>query len=166
MIYAFDTFYFEGKAKTIGVGFESWTDEKPTIVFDEIRADIQEYESGSFYKRELPCILSLLDKIALKKGDLIIVDGFVLLSDDQKLGLGGYLYKALKGIYPIIGVAKNDFVGLNKLQRKVLRGESKKPLYITSLGIDLEEAAKDIKSMHGEFRMPTLLKIVDQLTRT
>jgi hypothetical protein len=38
-------------------------------------------------------------------------------------------------------------------------------LYVGSVGIDKEMAAENIKQMHGEFRIPTLLKMVDSLAR-
>ncbi|WP_207420305.1 hypothetical protein [Desertivirga brevis] len=51
----------------------------------------QEYIPGEFYKRELPGILSLLDKINFELIQAIIIDGFVILNDEGKPGLGGYL---------------------------------------------------------------------------
>jgi deoxyribonuclease V len=38
-------------------------------------------------------------------------------------------------------------------------------LFITAAGVSLERAADYIKAMHGPFRLPTLLKRVDQLCR-
>jgi len=124
-----------------------------------------EYESGSFYKRELPCILSILKNIELKEGDILVVDGYVHLSDDGKKGLGGYLFEKLENKYTVIGVAKNLFNGIDKMMRPIERGKSKKPLYITAENIDLDIATQNIKSMHGQFRMPTLLRRLDQLSR-
>ncbi len=43
--------------------------------------------------------------------------------------------------------------------------KSIKPLFITSIGIDLEEATKLIKNMNGQNRIPTLLKKLDTLTK-
>jgi deoxyribonuclease V len=68
---------------------------------------IEEYTSGEFYKRELPCILSLLGKNHFDNIEAIIVDGFVYLDDQNKLGLGGHLYERLPYKVPVIGVAKN-----------------------------------------------------------
>ena len=65
----------------------------------------------------------------------------------------------------IIGIAKSNFVSLEKKKREVLRGTSKKPLYITSIGIDLDTAAKLIEQMSGPNRIPTLLKTLDTLTK-
>lgn len=166
MILAFDTHYFEDKAKTVAVQFEHWTDEVANQVYNETLTGIVAYESGAFYKRELPCIVSLLKQIDLTTIDVIVVDGFVVLDDEGALGLGGYLYKTLDQKVPIIGVAKNNFAKIDALKTPVFRGDSKKPLYITSKGIALEQAASYIQEMHGEYRFPTLLKEVDRIGRT
>lgn len=167
MILAFDTYYLEDKAKTVCLAFKNWSDAKPTNSYEEIIDGIAEYESGAFYKRELPCILSLLNKIKSEFENIsaIIIDGYVIIDDQNKLGLGGHLYKKLNSSIPIIGVAKSGFYGNTKNVLELLRGESTKPLYITALGIGLTTAYKNIKSMHGEFRIPTLLQILDTKTK-
>lgn len=165
MILAFDTYYFEDKAKTVGLAFENWTNNLIINTYVETLSGIDEYVSGEFYKRELPCIVSILNQINLTACEAIIIDGFVVLNDDEKLGLGGHLFQTLKGKIPVIGVAKNNFLQLEKLKREVMRGESKKPLYITAKGIDLDEAAARIKNMDGQFRLPDVLKKVDALGR-
>ena len=165
MILAFDTYYFDDNAKTVAVQFEHWTDAEPIQVFSETLTDIEPYESGSFYKRELPCILSLLKQIDLDAITTIVIDGFVVLDDHGALGLGGYLYEALDQKIPVIGVAKNNFAKIDQLKVPVLRGDSLKPLYITSKGMDLQQAAAYILQMHGDYRFPTLLKEVDRLGR-
>lgn len=166
MIYAFDTYYHNDFAFTACIGFSNWESESSEVTITEKLDGHHEYISGEFYKRELPCILNLLKQVDLKEGDVIIVDGFVVLDDDGKHGLGGFLYEVLNGKNPIVGVAKNNFATLNNLKREVLRGESQKPLYITSLGIDLNDAENKIQQMHGPYRMPTLLKELDQLSRS
>ncbi|CAL2075590.1 Endonuclease V [Tenacibaculum sp. 190524A02b] len=165
MILAFDTYYYEDKAKTVGIAFNHWQDEVETTIYEETLSDIAPYVSGEFYKRELPCIMSLLNKIDLTNCQAIIIDGFVVLDDTDKLGLGGYLYEKLHKEIPIIGVAKNNFANLNNLKRAILRGESKKPLYINAKGVDLDIAATNITSMFGKYRIPDLLKKVDSLGR-
>lgn len=165
MILAFDTYYFEDKAKTVCVSFNNWTDESPAGIKEEILDGILDYEPGSFYKRELPCIVSLLKKYDLKEVELIIVDSYVLLDDEGKLGLGGHLYEHLYKAIPIIGVAKSRFKTNNQNSRALLRGDSKKPLYISAVAVDLDKAVDWIKSMHGNYRMPTLLQILDAKTR-
>lgn len=165
MIYAFDTYYYDDYANTICIAFEDWASEKETKIFSEKTEIISDYESGAFYKRELPCILSLLNKIELKEGDIIIVDGYVTLDDDGKIGLGGYLYDALEQKYPIIGIAKNGFTTPDSQRRAIYRGESKTPLFLTVKGSDVDKMKRNIEKMHGSYRIPTLLKKLDQLTR-
>jgi len=166
MIFCFDTHYRKGYAKTSVVGFKNWNSSEPSIETSNYLYQFSNYESGAFYKRELPCLLSIINKIKLEPAkDILIIDGYVLLSDKGKLGLGGYLYHELQCEFPIIGVAKNDFFSLHKLKKLIYRGKSKKPLYVTSLGYDLQEASEKILSMHGEFRMPTMLKLVDKNSR-
>jgi len=166
MIYIFDTYYTEYLANTAVVGILNWNSSEASIIHSEITNEINEYESGAFYKRELPCLLSLIKQLTIKPGnDLIVVDGYVQLSDDGKLGLGGYLYEALDKTIPVVGVAKNDFVGLLTKKREVFRGESRKPLFITSAGVDLDEVSDKIVQMEGDFRIPTMLKLVDQNSR-
>ncbi|MCI3936266.1 endonuclease V [Chryseobacterium aahli] len=165
MIYAFDTYYYEDFAKTVCIAFEDWSSEQENEIFNEKTKITAEYESGAFYKRELPCILSLLEKIPLKSNDIIIVDGYVTLNDEGKIGLGGYLFEALNRKFPVVGIAKNGFSSPDSKRREVFRGESKTPLFLTSIGIDVDEVQKKVEKMHGNFRFPTLLKKLDQLTR-
>ncbi len=47
----------------------------------------------------------------------------------------------------------------------ILRGLSKRPLYVTAAGMDAEVAAKCIVTMHGADRIPTMMKRVDFLSR-
>ena len=165
MILAFDTYYFDQKAKTICLEFAEWNEDKNFKIHSEIIDNVEEYIPGEFYKRELPCILSLLKQIDLSTIEVIVVDGFVYLNDENKYGLGGYLYEKLNKEIPIIGVAKTNFASIEKNKKALFRGESKKPLYITSIGIDLDEAYRKVESMAGEFRFPTLLKELDRLSK-
>ncbi|MGG5207472.1 endonuclease V [Chryseobacterium sp. MIQD13] len=165
MIYAFDTYYYEDHANTVCIAFEDWTSENESDILTEKTDISSEYESGAFYKRELPCILSLLKKIELKEGDIIIVDGYVTLDNDGKIGLGGYLYEALEQEYAIIGIAKNEFASPDSQRRSVLRGESKTPLFLTAKGADVDEILLKVAQMHGSYRIPSLLKKLDQLSR-
>ncbi len=166
MIYCFDTFYGEGYAKTAVVGIEDWYSSEPSFELSDTIHEVNEYESGLFFKRELPCLLSIIERIPLNPIiDIFIIDGYVNLSDEGKPGLGGYLYNELEGKIPVIGVAKNDFISLHNLKKIIYRGESKKPLFVTSIGYDLQKASEKIISMHGNFRIPTILKLADQRCR-
>ena len=165
MIHAFDTYYYDTYAKTVCLSFEDWSAEKESNIYIENLDIPSGYESGLFYKRELPCIVSLLPQIQLRDQDIILVDGYVTLTDQSKMGLGGYLFESLKGAYTVVGVAKNGYASDDTGRREVYRGDSKKPLFVTAISMDVDNAIPMIRSMHGEFRIPTLLKKLDQLTR-
>ncbi len=64
----------------------------------------------------------------------------------------------------MIGVAKRPFYQ-NVEAIAVTRGRSRRPLFVTAIGIDPRQAAAGVQSMHGNFRMPTLLKLVDALSK-
>lgn len=166
MILAFDTYYYDNQAKTVCLGFYDWADEKPARVFTETIDVPAEYEPGAFYKRELPCIVSLLKQIDLNSVNAIVVDGFVVLDDAGKPGLGGWLYEYLDQKIPVIGVAKTNFAQNIVNKRAVVRGLSSKPLFVTAIGMDLDAAANHVKNMYGDYRMPTLLKELDRLTKS
>lgn len=165
MIIAFDTYYSENSAKTVGIGFHYWSDSEAAIIESEIIEGVAEYKPGKFYKRELPCIMSLLDKFEIDKIETIIVDGYTTIDNQGKNGLGGYLYDSLKRKIPVVGIAKNRFKLNSKKATEIMRGNSGKPLFISSLGIDLNLAAEKVKSMHGAYRIPTILKMVDLRTK-
>ena len=162
MILAIDVQYTDDKADVAGVIFENWSSLDAIQCYLTEVAQVAEYEPGSFYKRELPCILQLLQEHKLKP-DIIVVDGYVYLDGVAKSGLGKHLYDSLGGEVEIIGVAKKPFVDISE-KFAVYRGGSQKPLYVTSTG-DVEQAKESIRSMAGKHRNPVLLKKVDQLCR-
>lgn len=162
-ILAVDVDYKNTSATVAGVVFENWSNEQASQVYTTTVENVAEYTPGLFYKRELPCIIKLLEEFDLKP-DCIIVDGLVYLDGVKKPGLGKYLFDHLNAKVIVVGVAKALFEGLPD-NFKLYRGESKKPLYITAAGINLEKAKNLVTSMHGQFRFPTLLKLVDNLCR-
>lgn len=163
MILAVDVDYREDEAIIAGVCFENWKDENPISIIRSKVANIEDYEPGQFYKRELPCILKLIKKYDLKP-DVIVVDGFVTLGKESKPGLGMHLYNSLECTIPVIGVAKRHFKDTASTA-ELLRGESKKPLYVTAVGVNEQDAKGYIHTMHGKYRIPTLLKLVDSECR-
>ncbi|MCC8408689.1 hypothetical protein LJ707_07095 [Mucilaginibacter sp. UR6-1] len=164
MYLAIDVYYVGTIAKAVGLIFIPGSEEvKATIV--EYAANIEDYEPGRFYKRELPCILKLLSKIRLSDIDVIIIDGHVFIDDNGNYGLGGKLWEALNGQVAIIGVAKAKFQNNSTTVDELLRGQSQKPLYVSSVGINLKEATQIIREMKGYNRMPDLLKKVDTLSK-
>jgi deoxyribonuclease V len=165
LILAFDTYYFDNRAKTVCIAFETWESGAPAAIYTETLEGIADYVPGQFYKRELPCILSLLQQVPITNIDAIVIDGYVYLDDEQLPGLGGHLYNALQGKIPVIGVAKSNFATLHKLKLRLLRGNSANPLYITAVGVNLQAAGQYITDMAGPYRIPTLLKTLDTETK-
>jgi len=159
-----DAAYSGDRATAAGVLFSSWIDDECDRTLTKEITGVAPYEPGSFYKRELPCLLALLSDINLDELTAIVVDGYVVLGEAQKPGLGMHLYEAIDRVLPVIGVAKNKFADTPE-SCEVLRGNSQSPLFVTSVGIPLEIAKANIAGMHGEHRMPTMLKKVDQLCR-
>lgn len=163
MILIFDTFYRnDNTAKTVCIKFNSFDSDVIENTYFSIKEDVEPYVSGEFYKRELPCVMELIEQIDLKDVGCIVVDGYV--NHNEKEVLGAKLYHALDDEIPIIGVAKNKFIGENQ-SIEVYRGESKKPLYVTSIGISNIDAASQIKNMYGEYRLPYMIKKVDSFSR-
>jgi deoxyribonuclease V len=163
MILAVDVQYSENNAVAAGVLIENWQDEKAQKECVSLIEGVAGYEPGNFFKRELPCILKLIAEHRLKP-EIIIVDGYVFLDGFSKAGLGKHLYDALNGEVSVVGIAKKRFKDIDS-RFEVYRGSSRKPLYVTAVGMDLEQAKRNVSSMHGENRLPTLIKRADQLCR-
>lgn len=163
MIACFDVDYKdeEKKAQIAGIILQKSTDETPLKAYTLQIEAVAPYEPGAFYKRELPCILQLLNQMT-EPIDLIIVDSYVWLEGSKK-GLGAYLFEALAEGIPVIGVAKSKF--RNAAAIEVYRGDSQKPLFVTAAGISPAAAAWHVQHMAGPYRFPALLKYVDSLCR-
>jgi len=162
VIVCLDVQYAALSANAAVLLFTSWTDAIAARVLTLTVAPIQPYESGAFYKRELPCLLAILESIP-EPLEAIVIDGYVHLDHQLQPGLGARLYEALGGQIPVIGVAKTEFAGAPSAT--VLRGQSKRALFVSSIGTDLAAAAANIARMHGAHRIPTLLKAVDAAAR-
>lgn len=162
MIICIDVQYSPTFAQVGCVSFRDWPDGSPSHELAVSVPPAAEYETGQFYLRELPCLLAAIAELPQFPA-VIVVDGYVWLGA-QRPGLGHYLYNALSRQCPVIGVAKNSFQN-NDMAVQVLRGKSSRPLYLTSVGIPVQTAYNHISEMHGEFRIPTLIKRADQLAR-
>lgn len=163
MILAVDIGYHDGGARCAGVLFETWQSTQPARVIQVARQDVAPYIPGAFYQRELPCIHDVLAQVA-EPLTCIIIDGYVTLGADQRAGLGQKLWESLDPPVPVIGVAKTWFDGTPD-EAHLLRGQSKAPLYVTAIGMTLDAAKAHIASMAGPFRIPAMLKLVDQASR-
>jgi deoxyribonuclease V len=162
MIACVDVDYREDEAVAACLLFRSWPDERSARECVERIRDVEPYQPGQFYRRELPCLLAVLRAVG-EPVEAVVVDGYVWLHDERP-GLGAHLYEALGRAVPVIGVAKTRFLSATAAAA-VRRGNSQRPLYVTAAGLDLAKAAECVRGMHGPFRIPTLLKRVDQLCR-
>ena len=163
MIFCVDVDYQTGVATTAIVGFRAWPDARPSSeAVYRSHAEAAPYEPGQFYKRELPCILDALQRVGAPI-ETVVVDGYVWLGPERP-GLGARLHAALGGGVAVVGVAKRSFLGATDAV-PVTRGESRQPLFVTAVGMDVQAAAAHLLQMHGAFRLPTLLKHVDRLAR-
>jgi deoxyribonuclease V len=164
----------------IDVGYTE-SDSKPTtaiaacVIINDWRAatsasehvvrlsDVQDYQPGQFYRRELPCIQAVLAELS-KPPACVVIDGYVWLDDENHPGLGAYLHQSLGKAISVIGVAKNPFKQ-SLHAHELFRGGSTRPLYITAAGIPITEAADNIAAMQGPHRFPSILKRADRLSR-
>src|SRR5579885_3061597 len=154
-----DVDYRDTEAVAAGLWFRGWTATAAQCQAVAFFAKAAEYEPGQFYRRELPCLLGVLERGP--RADVVLIDGYVWLGEG-KAGLGAHLHAAIGGA--VVGVAKTWFAGATNVV-KVCRGSSRSPLFVSAVGMPVDEAAAQVKAMHGPYRVPTLLKQVDALAR-
>jgi deoxyribonuclease V len=164
MLLAIDVHYKENYAKAVGAIF-NWEDATPQHIIIEKITNVEEYIPGQFYKRELPCIMALVAKVDLVELEAIIIDGHIYIDHLKNYGLGAHLWEALHQKIPIIGIAKKAFHTNKETVITITRGTSKQALYISSIGVAAIDLVSKIKNMHGDFRIPTVLKYIDTLTK-
>lgn len=161
MICCLDVDYAATGVTAAGVAFDAWTDDLAAIeVVLRTRTPPAAYEPGAFYLRELPFLQAVLARMPAL--ETIIVDGYVWLGADQP-GLGKHLHDALGAAGTVVGVAKTRYAGADAAE--VVRGDSAKPLFVTAVGMSVDDAAARVRAMHGAHRIPSLLRRVDALAR-
>ena len=163
MIACFDVHYQGGNANAAALLLEDWASDKPVEQFLVRSSNVAEYQAGRFYQRELGPLRSVIEQITCPVHTFVI-DAYCHLSETGAPGLGAYLHETLPENSIVIGVAKNRFRETNHAV-ELLRGDSDRPLFVSSIGIDYSAAAEHIRSMAGPHRMPTLLKAVDRFCR-
>jgi len=162
VIAAVDVHYMNNNSALAGaIVFADYTDIKGFRSYTKYISRVDDYVPGQFYKRELPCIMAILEIIE-EEIDTVIIDGYVDLGVIP--GLGKHLWNALGGKKKVIGVAKKYFHGSEAF--KLIRHGSRRPLYITAAGIEPHTAVNFISGMHGKYRLPTLLKLADSLSKS
>jgi deoxyribonuclease V len=145
------------------VGFRDWADAAPAMESVTRTAGAPPaYQSGAFYRRELPYVVAALAALAAPPR-VVVVDGYVWLGPGRA-GLGAHLHAALGGGVEVVGVAKRGFERA-VTAIPVLRGTSRQPLFVTATGADVAAVAESVRTMHGPHRIPTLLKRADRLSR-
>ncbi len=160
---ALDVHYGCSRATASCVVFESWEDSSPAEVHRAVIPEAAGYRAGKFFERELPCLLAVLE--AAGRGfDSIVIDGYVHLRAGAGKGLGQHLWEALGCETEVVGVAKTPLKIADRFV-PVLRGWSIKPLFVSAAGCSLAAARKAVLSMHGPYRIPTLLRLTDQYAR-
>jgi len=164
LVAALDVSYRNGVGTAAAVLFRHWLDREPVSQHVVDVSPIEPYIPGSFYRRELPCLLAVLKTIEAPLAT-IMIDGYVWLSETGRVGMGARLYEELGRTTPVIGIAKTTFHG-SAWAVPVLRGTSRWPLYVTAIGIDADLAAAQVAAMRGQSRLPILLATVDRLSRT
>ena len=174
MLLALDSYYKDDICNTSLIVFNK--EESKTIYADTIYTKVtSDYIPGEFYKRELPGIKKILKKFIKEQPELwsqihaVIVDSYITLKvgDKEWDGLGAYVNKFLDKIKQhkiIYGVAKSKFGECDEISCKVYRGKSKNPLYVQTTSAP-KVAGYHVLYMHGKYRIPTMLKEVDRLSR-
>lgn len=163
MIACFDVHYEDDFAVAAAVLIQNWTDAAPKDQFSVKCPGVEAYRAGSFYQRELKPLQEVLKAIP-DSVDHFVLDAYCHLSPEHDPGLGAYFHELLPQGSRVIGVAKNRFRDTTHAE-EVIRGESARPIFVTSIGIDYSTAAEYVRLMAGEFRFPTILKAVDRLCR-
>jgi deoxyribonuclease V len=158
-----DACYGEESALAACVLFGEWMASTPEDVVTAQVEGISAYQPGAFYKRELPVLLAVLRKVK-EPLRAVIVDGYVWLDARHTPGLGAHLHDALLGRVPVIGVAKTAFRD-DDWSLRVMRGKSRRPLFVTTAGYPSNEVAEAIGTMHGDGRIPTMLRLADHAAR-
>jgi deoxyribonuclease V len=127
--------------------------------------EVDPYQPGQFYRRELPALVRVLAEVRSPL-QAVVVDGHVILDARGRPGLGAHLFEALGRRVPVVGVAKRRFGEAGASPAiEVLRGESRRPLFVTAAGLDARRAAEEVARMHGSSRLPWALSRVDALAR-
>jgi deoxyribonuclease V len=158
---AIDVYYPDGGGARAALVVAS--DAAYATVVDERTTTLTEvaaYEPGEFYRRELPAMLAVLAGAGVF--DLIVVDGYVDLDPTGRPGVGARLHTEIGT--PVIGVAKTAFRSATHAL-EVRRGTATRPLFVTSAGVPMRDAADLVTGMAGPHRLPDALRRVDRLSR-
>jgi deoxyribonuclease V len=162
VIGCFDVAYGGSSAVVGCLTLNSFTDAVPSAEWAVDVASVAPYVPGEFWRRELAPLLAGI-AAAPYELSVCVLDAYVDLGSDRKPGLGRLLFEQF-GV-PVIGVAKTRFFD-TPAEYEVLRGSSRRPLFVSTAGFDLDEAKESVGRMAGVGRVPTMLRRVDLLSRS
>ena len=160
---ALDVTYHDHHAVVGLVRFRDWDAAEPLSHAIISCPAAPAYIPGKFYRRELPCLVMALASIASDYSH-VLIDGYVHLHEPHGKGLGYHVHEHLAGRAVVIGVAKSrlamarDFV-------PICRGRSRRPLFVSAIGMDRFAASAIIARMHGQYRLPTMIRRADSLAK-
>ena len=164
MLAAVDVAYSDLTAHAACVLFDAWDAQCPRDAYSLWTPLPSPYVPGHFSDRELPSITNVLALLPALP-ETILIDGYVWLDDERTPGLGANLFFWLEKRCAVIGVAKSRYrSGTHAVP--VLRGKSRRPLWITAAGMKPDDAADRVVRMHGVSRIPTLLQVADSHARS
>jgi deoxyribonuclease V len=163
MLAALDADYRDNCAQFACICFADWQSAEVLETHCVVLDGIEPYQPGAFFKRELPGLLKVLAEVKVSL-EAVLVDAYVWLAPNSG-GLGWHLYEALEHQVPVIGVAKTRYRPAEAVAIPLYRRGSQNPLWITTAGLDVEDAVMMVSSMHGDYRIPTMLKLADSRCR-
>jgi deoxyribonuclease V len=135
-----DAAYADAAASAACALFPAWDAATPAQVLTWRQGAAAAYEPGAFYKRELPLLLAVLGQAELPPATVVIY-GYVWLDGERRPGLGAFLHESLGRRMPVVGVAKSSF-GVTSWCIPVVRGGSRRPLFMSAVGMNADEAAR------------------------
>ncbi len=162
MLICIDAAYREDIGVACGIVFDNLSSSTPLGCHALSIEGLPGYVPGSFYLREMPLAVKVLQGLD-EELEMVFIDAYVWLPG-RRAGFGAHLYNALNGRTPVIGMAKKRFNAHHSCVR-VLRGGSNRPLYVTAAGISEVMAAKIVREMAGRYRVPDMMRLADQQAR-
>ena len=160
---ALDVDYRDDGAVAACVCFAGWGASASSAEHVATIVTVSPYLPGELYRRELPCLLAVLEKVPVLP-EVLIVDGYVTLGGETP-GLGMHLFTVLERRTIVVGVAKTRYQKATDAVA-IRRGSSRAPLFVTAAGMDAHQAAEHVRAMHGPHRLPTMIARADALART
>ena len=120
MIVCVDVDYREVGAVAACVCFQAWSDDTSVLESVVQIREVEPYQSGQFYRRELPCILAVLKSLP-ELPQVIIIDGYVWLGERQP-GLAPICTRRWDDESPSSAWRRRDSCGRNPWNRSYEAG--------------------------------------------